>query len=391
MVLFCTFVEMIDEKNLTPKDNKEEIRALLIGVSTPEQTERQTRDYLDELAFLAMTDGITAAATMTQNLDAPKSGSYLGSGKLEECAELIEREKLDLVIVDDELTAVQINSIEKACKVPVRDRTSLILDIFADHARTAYAKTQVELAQYNYMLPRLTRMWTHLDRQRGGGTNMRGPGETQLETDRQLIKRRISKLRDDLTKIDKQKQTQRKNRGALVRVALVGYTNVGKSTIMNSLSNSEVFADNRLFATLDTTVRKVVIKSFKSTLDEVREADLLLHVVDISHPAFEDQIAVVSKTLEELLEGEKKPVILVFNKIDDYSYVEKDPDDLTPATKENLSLEDLEKTWMAHMGESDVAFVSAKTGQGMSELKELLYDRAKEIHVTRYPYNDFLY
>lgn len=362
---------MIDEKNLTPKDNKEEIRALLIGVSTPEQTERQTRDYLDELAFLAMTDGITAAATMTQNLDAPKSGSYLGSGKLEECAELIEREKLDLVIVDDELTAVQINTIEKACKVPVRDRTSLILDIFADHARTAYAKTQVELAQYNYMLPRLTRMWTHLDRQRGGGTNMRGPGETQLETDRQLIKRRISKLRDDLTKIDKQKQTQRKNRGALVRVALVGYTNVGKSTIMNSLSNSEVFADNRLFATLDTTVRKVVIKnlpfllsdtvgfirklptelieSFKSTLDEVREADLLLHVVDISHPAFEDQIAVVSKTLEELLEGEKKPVILVFNKIDDYSYVEKDPDDLTPATKENLSLEDLEKTWMAHM------------------------------------------
>ena len=355
---------MIDEKNLTPKDNKEEIRALLIGVSTPEQTERQTRDYLDELAFLAMTDGITAAATMTQNLDAPKSGSYLGSGKLEECAELIEREKLDLVIVDDELTAVQINSIEKACKVPVRDRTSLILDIFADHARTAYAKTQVELAQYNYMLPRLTRMWTHLDRQRGGGTNMRGPGETQLETDRQLIKRRISKLRDDLTKIDKQKQTQRKNRGALVRVALVGYTNVGKSTIMNSLSNSEVFADNRLFATLDTTVRKVVIKnlpfllsdtvgfirklptelieSFKSTLDEVREADLLLHVVDISHPAFEDQIAVVSKTLDELLEGEKKPVILVFNKIDDYSYVEKDPDDLTPATKENLSLEDLD-------------------------------------------------
>lgn len=320
---------MIDEMNLTPKDNKEELRALLIGVTTPEQTERQTRDYLDELAFLAMTDGITAAATMTQNLDAPKAGSYLGSGKLEECAELIEREKLDLVIVDDELTAVQINSIEKACKVPVRDRTSLILDIFADHARTAYAKTQVELAQYNYMLPRLTRMWTHLDRQRGGGTNMRGPGETQLETDRQLIKRRISKLRDDLTKIDKQKQTQRKNRGALVRVALVGYTNVGKSTIMNSLSNSEVFADNRLFATLDTTVRKVVIKnlpfllsdtvgfirklptelieSFKSTLDEVREADLLLHVVDISHPAFEDQIAVVSKTLEELLEGEKKP------------------------------------------------------------------------------------
>lgn len=404
---------MIDEKNLTPKDNKEELRALLIGVSTPEQTERQTRDYLDELAFLAMTDGITAAATMTQNLDAPKSGSYLGSGKLEECAELIERKKLDLVIVDDELTAVQINSIEKACKVPVRDRTSLILDIFADHARTAYAKTQVELAQYNYMLPRLTRMWTHLDRQRGGGTNMRGPGETQLETDRQLIKRRISKLRDDLTKIDKQKQTQRKNRGALVRVALVGYTNVGKSTIMNSLSNSEVFADNRLFATLDTTVRKVVIKnlpfllsdtvgfirklptelieSFKSTLDEVREADLLLHVVDISHPAFEDQIAVVSKTLDELLEGEKKPVILVFNKIDNYSYVEKDPDDLTPATQENLSLEDLEKTYMAHMGESDVAFVSAKTGQGMSELKELLYDRAKEIHVTRYPYNDFLY
>lgn len=389
-------------------------KAYLVGIITPEQSENQVREYLDELAFLAETDGIEAVRSFTQKLDHPNSTSYLGKGKLEEIAAKAEEEGIGLVIFDDELSPNQLRNVEKALGgVPVMDRTSLILDIFASRARTSHAKTQVELAQYQYLLPRLTRLWTHLDRQRGGGTNMRGPGETQLETDRRIILTKIAKLKEDLKDIDKQKNTQRKNRGKMVRVALVGYTNVGKSTIMNLLSKSDVFAENKLFATLDTTVRKVVVKnlpfllsdtvgfirklptqlieSFKSTLDEVREADLLVHVVDVSHPAFEDQIKVVNETLAEILDGAQKPTILVFNKVDAFSYVPKDEDDLTPVQKENISLDDLKQTWMAHQKDLDVRFISAVRGDGVDELRDLLYDRVKEIHVQRFPYNDFLY
>ena len=388
-------------------------RAFLVGIITPEQSETQVKEYLDELAFLAETDGITAVRSFTQKLEHPNSTSYLGKGKLEEIASRIEQDEVGLVIFDDELSPNQLRNVEKALGVPVMDRTSLILDIFASRARTSHAKTQVELAQYQYLLPRLTRLWTHLDRQRGGGTNMRGPGETQLETDRRIILTKIAKLKEELKEIDKQKNTQRKNRGKMVRVALVGYTNVGKSTIMNLLSKSDVFAENKLFATLDTTVRKVVVKnlpfllsdtvgfirklptqlieSFKSTLDEVREADLLVHVVDVSHPAFEDQIKVVAETLNEILDGEQKPAILVFNKVDAFSYTPKDEDDLTPVLKENISLEDLKKTWMGRQNEVDVRFISALSGEGVDELRALLYDRVKEIHVRRFPYNDFLY
>ncbi len=388
-------------------------KAYLVGVITPEQSENQVQEYLDELAFLAETDGIEAVRSFTQKLDHPNSTSYLGKGKLEEIAAKAEEEGIGLVLFDDELSPNQLRNVEKALGVPVMDRTSLILDIFASRARTSHAKTQVELAQYQYLLPRLTRLWTHLDRQRGGGTNMRGPGETQLETDRRIILAKIAKLKEDLKDIDKQKNTQRKNRGKMVRVALVGYTNVGKSTIMNLLSKSDVFAENKLFATLDTTVRKVVVKnlpfllsdtvgfirklptqlieSFKSTLDEVREADLLVHVVDVSHPAFEDQIKVVNETLAEILDGEQKPTILVFNKVDAFSYVPKDEDDLTPVQKENISLDDLKQTWMAHQKDLDVRFISAVRGDGVEELRDLLYDRVKEIHVQRFPYNDFLY
>lgn len=388
-------------------------KAYLVGIITPEQSENQVQEYLDELAFLAETDGIEAVRSFTQKLDHPNSTSYLGKGKLEEIAAKAEEEGIGLVLFDDELSPNQLRNVEKALGVPVMDRTSLILDIFASRARTSHAKTQVELAQYQYLLPRLTRLWTHLDRQRGGGTNMRGPGETQLETDRRIILTKIAKLKEDLKDIDKQKNTQRKNRGKMVRVALVGYTNVGKSTIMNLLSKSDVFAENKLFATLDTTVRKVVVKnlpfllsdtvgfirklptqlieSFKSTLDEVREADLLVHVVDVSHPAFEDQIKVVNETLAEILDGVQKPTILVFNKVDAFSYVPKDEDDLTPVQKENISLDDLKQTWMAHQKDLDVRFISAVRGDGVDELRGLLYDRVKEIHVQRFPYNDFLY
>ena len=390
-------------------------RAYLVGLITPDQSEQEVNEYLEELAFLADTAKIQAVESFTQKLDHPNPATYIGKGKLNEMKAKMEEDKIGVVIFDDELSPNQLRNIEQTLKVPIMDRTSLILDIFASRARTAHAKTQVELAQYNYLLPRLTRMWTHLDRQRGGGTNMRGPGETQLETDRRIILSKISKLKEELKSIDKQKKNQRKNRGKLVRVALVGYTNVGKSTLMNLLSKSDVFAENKLFATLDTTVRKVVIKnlpflltdtvgfirklptelieSFKSTLDEVREADILIHMVDVSHPSFEDQINVVNTTLKEIIDDdeEQKPTILVFNKVDAFTYTPKEEDDLTPMTKENISLEELQNTWMAHSDAMDVCFISAKNGDGIDALKELVYDRVKEIHTQRFPYNDFLY
>ena len=388
-------------------------KAYLAGIITPEQSETQVREYLDELAFLADTDGIETLRHFTQRLDRPNTATYLGKGKLEEIAARIEDDGANLIIFDDELSPNQLRNIEKALGIPVMDRTSLILDIFASRARTAHAKTQVELAQYQYLLPRLTRLWTHLDRQRGGGTTMRGPGETQLETDRRIILAKIARLKEELKEIDKQKNTQRKNRGKMVRVALVGYTNAGKSTLMNLLAKSDLFAENKLFATLDTTVRKVVvqnlpfllsdtvgfirklptqlIESFKSTLDEVREADILLHVVDVSHPAFEEQIEVVDETLREILSGDQKPRILVFNKVDAFSYTPKDEDDLTTRSKENVSLDELRKSWMAHSEGLDVRFISATRGDGIDDLRSLLYDRVKEIHIQRFPYNDFLY
>jgi len=390
--------------------------AILVGLVTPEQNEAKVKEYLDELDFLATTAGIRAVKRFTQRLDTPHSVTFVGSGKLQEIKEYAENEDhaISLVIFDDELSPKQLRNLEAALKVRIMDRTSLILDIFASRAQTAHAKTQVELAQYNYMLPRLKRLWTHLERQSGGGSSgfrMRGPGETQLETDRRIILNKISKLKTDLKEIDRQKSTQRQNRGKMVRVALVGYTNVGKSTLMNLLSKSEVFAENKLFATLDTTVRKVTIEnlafllsdtvgfirklptelveSFKSTLDEVREADLLVHVVDISHPAFEDQIRVVTQTLNDITK-EEKPHFIVFNKIDAFSYIEKESDDLTPKSKENISLEELKQTWMNKLHENSV-FISAKEKQNIEELKSLLYRKVREIHVQRFPYNDFLY
>lgn len=388
-------------------------RAYLVGLVTPDVSEQEVNEYLEELAFLAHTAQIQAVESFTQRLEHPNGATFIGSGKLQEIADKIEGDEIGTVIFDDELSPNQMRNIEQKLKVRVLDRTSLILDIFASRARTAHAKTQVELAQYNYLLPRLTKLWSHLDRQRGGGALMRGPGETQLETDRRIVLDKIAKLKEELDKIAKQKVVQRKNRGKLVRVALVGYTNVGKSTILNLLAKSEVFAENKLFATLDTTVRKVVVKnlpfllsdtvgfirklptelieSFKSTLDEVKESDILIHVVDVSHPAFEEQIAVVNQTLSEILDGEKKPTILIFNKVDAFTFEPKDEDDLTPVTKENISLEELKKTWMAKQGEEDVLFISAKEGLGIEELKERLYERVKEIHVTRFPYDDFLF
>jgi len=390
--------------------------AVLVGLITPEQNETKVKEYLDELDFLATTAGIRAVKRFTQRLDMPNSVTFIGSGKLQEIKEYTENEDnaISIVIFDDELSPKQLRNLEAALKVRIMDRTGLILDIFASRAQTAHAKTQVELAQYNYMLPRLKRLWTHLERQSGGGSSgfrMRGPGETQLETDRRIILNKISKLKEDLKEIDRQKSTQRQNRGKMVRVALVGYTNVGKSTLMNLLSKSDVFAENKLFATLDTTVRKVtienlafllsdtvgfirklpteLIESFKSTLDEVREADLLVHVVDIAHPAFEDHIRVVSQTLNDIYR-EEKPLIIVFNKLDAFSYIEKEMDDLTPKTKENVSLEELKQTWMNNLHENCV-FISAKQKQNIEELKSLLYRKAKEIHVQRFPYNDFLF
>ena len=398
--------------------------AILVGLITPQQDERKTTEYLDELEFLATTAGAVTVKRFTQRVNGPSSVTYVGTGKLEEIRAYIlaeedaERE-VGMVIFDDELSAKQLRNIEQALKVKILDRTSLILDIFAMRAQTANAKTQVELAQYRYMLPRLQRLWTHLERQGGGSgsgggkgsVGLRGPGETQLEMDRRIILNRMSLLKQRLADIDRQKSTQRSNRGRMIRVALVGYTNVGKSTLMNLLSKSEVFAENKLFATLDTTVRKVIIdnlpfllsdtvgfirklptdliESFKSTLDEVREADLLVHVVDISHPDFEEQIKVVEKTLSDLGCADK-PSMLLFNKIDAYTFTPKDEDDLSPATRENLSLQDLMKTWMAKLG-NDCLFISAAQRQNIDELKRTLYARVRELHVQKYPYNDFLF
>lgn len=386
-------------------------RAVLVGLITPKVTERQVQDYLDELAFLSTTAGISPVKSFVQRLDMPNSATFVGKGKLEEIASYIQENEIGLAIFDDELSPKQLRCIEEVLRVRILDRTSLILDIFATRAQTAHAKTQVELAQYRYMLPRLTRLWTHLERQRGG-VGMRGPGETQLETDKRIILDKISRLKEELVHIDKQKSVQRKNRGKMVRVALVGYTNVGKSTLMNVLSKSEVFAENKLFATLDTTVRKVIlhnlpflmsdtvgfirklptelIESFKSTLDEVREADLLLHVVDLSHPDFESQIAVVEATLREILGNENKPTLLIFNKIDAFTFTPKEEDDLTPKSRENYSREELERSWMAKLGQNCL-FVSAHTGDGIEGLRALLYDKVREIHIKRYPYNDFLF
>lgn len=398
--------------------------AVLVGLITKDQDEAKTKEYLDELEFLADTAGAVIVKRFTQRLNGPSSVTYVGQGKLDEIRQYIKDEEdqereVGMVIFDDELSAKQIRNIEKALQVKILDRTSLILDIFAMRAQSAEAKTQVELAQHRYMLPRLQRLWTHLERQGGGSgsgggkgsVGLRGPGETQLEMDRRIILQRITLLKQRLVEIDKQKTTQRKNRGRLIRVALVGYTNVGKSTMMNLLSKSEVFAENKLFATLDTTVRKMVIDnlpflladtvgfirklptdlvdSFKSTLDEVREADLLLHVVDISHPDFEEQISVVEKTLADLGCADK-PSMIVFNKIDAYTWVEKDPDDLTPATRENLTLDDLKRTWMAKMHDNCL-FISAREKQNIDELRDVLYKKVRELHVQKYPYNDFLY
>ena len=398
--------------------------AILVGLITNTQSETKTKEYLDELEFLADTAGAVTVKRFTQKANGPSSVTYVGKGKLEEIREYIEmcaenEDPIGMVIFDDELSAKQIRNIENELKVKILDRTSLILDIFAMRAQTANAKTQVELAQHRYMLPRLQRLWTHLERQGGGSgsgggkgsVGLRGPGETQLEMDRRIILQRITLLKQRLEEIDKQKNTQRKNRGRMIRVALVGYTNVGKSTIMNLLSKSEVFAENKLFATLDTTVRKVVIDnlpflladtvgfirklptdlvdSFKSTLDEVREADLLLHVVDISHPDFEEQIQVVEKTLSDLGCSEK-PSMIIFNKIDNYHWIEKDEDDLTPEMRENIALEDLEKTWMARLNDNCL-FISAKAKINIDEFRRTLYTKVRELHVQKYPYNDFLY
>ena len=398
--------------------------AVLVGLITKEQDENKTKEYLDELEFLADTAGAITVKRFTQRVQGPNSVTYVGKGKLEEIKEYIVLEEeaerpIGMVIFDDELSPKQMRNIENELQVKILDRTSLILDIFAMRAQTANSKTQVELAQYRYMLPRLQRLWTHLERQGGGSgsgggkgsVGLRGPGETQLEMDRRIILQRISLLKERLVEIDKQKVTQRKNRGRMIRVALVGYTNVGKSTLMNLLSKSEVFAENKLFATLDTTVRKVVIEnlpflladtvgfirklptdlvdSFKSTLDEVREADLLVHVVDISHPEFEDHIRVVESTLKDL-DAADKPSIMIFNKIANYRWVEKEEDDLTPQGKENISLEELERTWMARL-KDDCVFISAKENTNIKKLREDLYARVKQLHVQKYPYNDFLY
>ena len=386
-------------------------KAVLVGLITPQQNEMKANEYLDELAFLADTAGAVVVKKFLQRIDQPNRATFVGTGKLQEIAQYVEENEIGLVVFDDDLSAKQVSNIEKELKTKILDRTSLILDIFAKRAQTASAKLQVELAQYRYLLPRLTRMWTHLERQRGG-IGMRGPGETQIETDRRIILDKISLLKQKLKELDTQFTVQRKNRGKLTRIALVGYTNVGKSTLMNLLSKSDVLAENKLFATLDTTCRKVVIEnlpfllsdtvgfirklphhlveSFKSTLDEVRDADILVHVVDISHPQFEEQIEIVNKTLQEVCDAADKEMILVFNKIDAFTYVKKDEDDLTPRTKENIPLEELKDTWMAKM-EKNCVFISAKKKQNIEELKSLLYEKAKAIHQARFPYNDFLF
>ncbi|MFV0590020.1 MAG: GTPase HflX [Draconibacterium sp.] len=385
-------------------------KAVIVGLINSQQDERQVKEYLDELEFLADTAGAVVLKKFTQKMDLPNKATFVGPGKLEEIGNYIKVMEADTVIFDDELSPTQLRNLERQLECKILDRTNLILDIFAKRAQTAHAKTQVELAQYQYLLPRLTRMWTHLERQRGG-IGMRGPGETQIETDRRIILDKIARLKEQLIKIDKQKATQRKNRGKLVRVALVGYTNVGKSTIMNMMAKSEVFAENKLFATLDTTVRKVVIEnipflladtvgfirklphglveSFKSTLDEVREADILLHIVDISHPVFEEQIETVNNTLKEIDAGDK-PLIYIFNKIDAFTYEEKDEDDLTPRSKENFTLEEWRNSWMAK-DNTPALFISATEKENIDSFKQNLYDEVKKIHAQRFPFNDYLY
>ncbi len=391
------------------KNNKATETAIVIGIIKQNQTEEQINEYLSELEFLAETAGAEVKKHFRQKRNTAHSKTFVGTGKFSEIKKYVEDNNIDTVIFDDELTPAQLRNIEKELKCKILDRTNLILDIFANRARTAHARTQVELAQYEYLMPRLRGMWTHLERQRGG-IGMRGPGEKEIETDRRIVKDKIALLKKKLEKIDKQKAVQRKNRGKLVRVALVGYTNVGKSTLMNLISKSDIFAENKLFATLDTTVRKMVIgnlpflladtvgfirklphhlvESFKSTLDEVRESDLLLHIVDISHPNFEEQIEIVTQTLTDIGAGDKK-TITVFNKIDAYKFIKKDEDDLTPVKKENYSLEDLKKMWFAK--EKDSVFISAKQKINIDELKTKLYDEVVKIHKIRYPYNDFLY
>ena len=386
-------------------------RAVLVGLITQTQSELKANEYLSELAFLAETAGAQTVKTFLQRIDYPNSRTFVGKGKLDEIRQFVEDNDIELVVFDDDLTSKQVQKIENELKVKILDRTTLILDIFARRAQTATARTQVELAQYQYLLPRLTRMWTHLERQRGG-IGMRGPGETQIETDRRIILDKISRLKAELKNIDRQKSMQRKNRGKLTRIALVGYTNVGKSTLMNLLSKSDVFAENKLFATLDTTVRKVIIEnlpflltdtigfirklpthlvdSFKSTLDEVRDADILVHVVDISHPQFEEQIEVVNRTLQDVCQSKDKPMLMVFNKIDAFTYKKKDDDDLTPRSRENIPLDELKQTWMAKMNDNCI-FISARERLNIDELKHRLYEMAREVHIQRFPYNDFLF
>lgn len=399
---------MLEKKKQQPKLVRES--AVLIGIIHQFQSEEKVKEYLDELEFLADTAGADSVKRFTQKLDKPNPKTFIGSGKISDIALYIKQHNIDIAIFDDELSPSQLKNVEKIFGCKVLDRTNLILDIFASRAQTSYARTQVELAQYQYILPRLTNMWTHLSKQKGG-IGMKGPGEREIETDRRIIREKITLLKNKLSKIDKQMAIQRGNRGSLVRAALVGYTNVGKSTLMNILSKSEVFAENKLFATLDTTVRKVVIdnlpfllsdtvgfirklptqlvESFKSTLDEVRESDLLIHVVDISHPNFEEHIETVNRTIAEIDDTEK-PVIMVFNKIDQFSFKPKDEDDLSPVTKENYSLEDWKRTWLAKY-ENNVIFMSAKEKINLDDLRSRLYETIAEIHAVRFPYNNFLY